>query len=263
MTTMYTDNIDKWRSLSDIDYFTYFVKSWISFNAWYKNAYPDLKTDRDAINEIKSSPRCSFRKRFLSLLNGNNEESNYFKSNFAHFHFCLLNNHIEYNGYRLYFENFMVELKRNNSPRHDEHRKIKYYVSFNLNRVDIREVTATITDSKGNNLLNYQHSDYDLEHLESDKKFNGLSDLQQRKIKGLLEEANPKKKISLLTTSEPCLRIGNYQFINNDELIFKATIEILYNLRNALFHGEIVPNKETNKVYEQAYRIMRQLVINL
>ena len=85
---------------------------------------------------------------------------------------------------------------------------VKYYINFNLNRVGISEVTATITDSKGNNLLNYQHSDYDLEHLESDNKFNGLSDLQQRKIKGLLEEANPKK-ISLLTTSEPCLIDGH------------------------------------------------------
>ena len=72
--------------ISDIDYFTYFVKSWISFNAWYKNSYPNLKTDREAINEIKSSPQCLFRKRFLSLLNGNNEDSSYFKNNLAHFH---------------------------------------------------------------------------------------------------------------------------------------------------------------------------------
>lgn len=49
MTAMYTDNIEKWKSLSDIDYFTYFVKSWISFNAWYKNSYPNLKTDREAL----------------------------------------------------------------------------------------------------------------------------------------------------------------------------------------------------------------------
>ena len=72
--------------ISDIDYFTYFIKSWISFNAWYKNSYPNLKTDREAINEIKSSPQCLFRKRFLSLLNGNNEDSSYFKNNLAHFH---------------------------------------------------------------------------------------------------------------------------------------------------------------------------------
>ena len=32
------------------------------------------------------------------------------------------------------------------------------------------------------------------------------------------------------------------------------------NLRNVLFHGEIVPDNETNKVYEPAYHILYTLI---
>ena len=262
MTAMYTDNIEKWKSLSDIDYFTYFVKSWISFNAWYKNSYPNLKTDREAINEIKSSPQCLFRKRFLSLLNGNNEDSSYFKNNLAHFHYCLLNNHIVYGGDRLYFEEFMVELDKRNLTQNYSNRNISYHVHIELERVGIKRVTATVKNSS-KTLLCYTHNEYDLAHFNCDKGFKYLSDSQKRKINGIFEEANPRKKISLLTKSEPYLKIGEYQFVDNEDLIYKATLEIIYNLRNALFHGEIAPDKDTNKVYEAAYRVMRQLVIGL
>lgn len=53
MSSLYTENSEKWKSLASIDYFTQFVKAWIPFNAWYKNYYPTIKTDREAINEIQ------------------------------------------------------------------------------------------------------------------------------------------------------------------------------------------------------------------
>ena len=33
-----------------------------------------------------------------------------------------------------------------------------------------------------------------------------------------------------------------------------------YNLRNSLFHGELIPNKEANKIYGAAYKILRELI---
>ncbi|MGD1922252.1 MAG: hypothetical protein ACFCAD_27165 [Pleurocapsa sp.] len=49
MASLYTENSEKWKALASIDYFIHFVKAWIPFNAWYKNYYPDLKTDPKAI----------------------------------------------------------------------------------------------------------------------------------------------------------------------------------------------------------------------
>lgn len=109
MPSTYTENADKWKSLADIDYFTHFVKAWIPFNAWYKTYFPDLKTDREAINEIKSNTNAA-KNRFLSLLNGVNEESEQFRSNLAHLHYCLNNTVIENNQQRIYFERFVIEI---------------------------------------------------------------------------------------------------------------------------------------------------------
>jgi hypothetical protein len=37
-------------------------------------------------------------------------------------------------------------------------------------------------------------------------------------------------------------------------------IEIMFNLRNALLHGEINPNGDANKVYGAAYHLLRRVI---
>ena len=82
MPSLYTENSEKWKSLASIDYFTQFIKAWIPFNAWYKNYYPELGTDRKAINEIKTHPN-KFRNRLISLLKDQGNEGIAFKSRIA------------------------------------------------------------------------------------------------------------------------------------------------------------------------------------
>ena len=53
---------------------------------------------------------------------------------------------------------------------------------------------------------------------------------------------------------------GQIMFIKNSENIAKGIIEVIYNLRNSLFHGELIPNKEANKIYGAAYKILRELI---
>lgn len=54
--------------------------------------------------------------------------------------------------------------------------------------------------------------------------------------------------------------MGNFHFINDLDKLCKGIIEILYKLRNVLFHGEIIPDNDTNKVYEPAYQILYTLI---
>ncbi|WP_287693246.1 hypothetical protein, partial [Microcystis sp. M078S1] len=79
---MYTENSEKWKNLASIDYFTHFIKAWIPFNAWYKNFYPDLTTDRKAIDEIKSTSN-KFRNKLVSLLINGDNDGVAFKSRIA------------------------------------------------------------------------------------------------------------------------------------------------------------------------------------
>jgi len=257
---LYTENEEKWKLLMEIDFFTHFVKAWVAFNAWYKNNFPDVDTDRTAINKIKNNPN-RVKSRFNSLIGGTNEESEIFKNNLGQLHYFLLNNEINNNDTRIYFESFVVELDRSCLEQRKEVRNIKYYVKLTLTKDKITYVIATVKNSSSNTLLNYNHSIYDINHLLDDDNFKRLTDNQKDNIQALYREANPKKPTCFLTTDESnYIKIGSYKFINDTELLFKGLVEILYNLRNVLFHGQIIPDKNTNQVYEPAYKILKMLL---
>ena len=42
--------------------------------------------------------------------------------------------------------------------------------------------------------------------------------------------------------------------------LFKGFVEIIYKLRNALFHSEVEPNSDVMRVYKYAYFILRKLI---
>ena len=263
MPSTYTENADKWKALADIDYFTHFVKAWIPFNAWYKTYYPNLKTDREAINEIKNSTNA-VKNKFIGLLTGNNEESEQFKTNLALFHFCLNNKPIINNGKRIYFESFVIEMDRSCLIQNATYNGISYHVELTVSGANISRVLATVVNSTRRNLLNYQHNLYDLQHLRADNDFSNLSPTQRSYLEQLYNNANPFKPINLLTNDQHnYIQIGQYKLINDTDLIYKAIIEMLYNLRNALFHGQIIPNKDANVVYEPAYKILKMLIDGL
>jgi hypothetical protein len=52
MPNAYTENSQRWLDLSDVDYLAHFVRAWLAFNAWYRNAYTHT-SDRTIPDEIK------------------------------------------------------------------------------------------------------------------------------------------------------------------------------------------------------------------
>lgn len=263
MPSTYTEHADKWKSLADIDYFTQFVKAWIPFNAWYRTYFPTLKTDREAINEIKINTN-SARSRFLGLLNGSSDESHQFRQHIAHLHYCLSNAVIENNSQRIYFESFVVELDRSCLVQRDTYNGINYFIELTLSNNEVSRVFTTVINSTRSTLLNYSHNRYDIQHLRADRSFGRLSNVQKSFLEQKFNLANPKKPINLLTNDTlNCINIGQYNFINDPNTIFKCVIEIIYNLRNVLFHGQIVPNRDTNIVYEPAYKVLKFIVDGL
>ena len=55
------------------------------------------------------------------------------------------------------------------------------------------------------------------------------------------------------------MKIDTYYFMNDRSAVFAGLIEILYSLRNLLFHGELVPDPDSNRTYEPAYHLPRHL----
>lgn len=68
---------------SEIEYITPFLKLWMAFNNWYKNDFPSLRTDRDAINEYKREG--SIKTEFLRLLQGRSNSDEKFQDALAFF----------------------------------------------------------------------------------------------------------------------------------------------------------------------------------
>jgi len=257
-------NIAKWDELAEIHYYPYFITSWISFNSWYNFSFPTLISDRAVINHIKNN-HTPARSIFLGLLRGTNQESKQFQENIAQLHYCLQNHNISDEGQRIWFDNFVVELDRSNLTIAQTYNGIHYYVNIQIAHGEINAVSATVKNSSNNTLMVYSHSTLDMSHLKAFPQFVRLSQVQKTTIEGHLKSANPKKPISLLTTDAPpdCIEVGQFRLINNEDLIFKAIIEMIYGLRNKLFHGDLTPCLEANKVYEAAYRILKQMVEGL
>lgn len=261
MPTLYTENSEKWKSLADIDYFTQFVKAWIPFNAWYKNYYPQLDSDRKAIDEIKSTSN-KVRDRLISLLNGSDTDSLAFKSNIAKLHNELERKFV-YNKYneKIGFNSIVVE-KNPNKVYQFTRSRITYKVERGPGGRKETEFEVMITASNGSTIFSYtQTNGYDLNDLKSNSSFSGLSSTQQASLESCYKEVNPRYPINLLTNDDVnSIKVGSIKFTNDTDKLCKGIFEILYYLRNALFHGMIVPDKDTNRVYEPAYSILNALI---
>ena len=260
MSSLYTENFEKWKILASIDYFAQFVKAWIPFKAWYKNYYPTLSTDRETINEIKAHPN-SFRNRLVSLLNNRDNDGVAFKSRVAELHLELERKHIFNKGDRITFENIVIE----SNPRRQNNffrKTLIYKVERNIPGKPQQEVQIDIVSSNGNVKFSYTQSlGFDIDDLISHYNFVRLSQTQQNNLKACYEEINPSKPINLLSQDpNNFIKMGNLHFIDSPDQLCKGIIEILYKLRNVLFHGEIIPDGDTNKVYEPAYQILYTLI---
>lgn len=255
------ENIEKWDKLAEIYYYSYFITTWISFNAWYNFSFPLITGDRAVINHIKNHPSGT-KARFLSLLRGTNQESIQFRENIAQLHYTLQNHNISTDEQRIWFESFVVELDRTNLVINQTYNGIRYHVTVTINNGEITQVMAIVKNAANANLMVYNHTAVDIAHLRLFPQFVALSQVQKNTMEGYINLANPKKSVCLLTTDAPpaCIEVGQFRLINNENLIFKAVVEMLYGLRNKLFHGDLTPSPEANKVYEAAYRILKQIV---
>jgi hypothetical protein len=263
MPNYYVENAERWKALAHIDYFTHFVKAWIPFNAWYRNYYQGLESDADIMQEIKTRNN-KFKNRLVNLLQGAPEdnERQKFRAHLSDLHYQLEQTPI-YNGdERISFLSIVVErnIKRSETI---VYRGFTYKAE--MDTTNRKKITVTVLDSKSVTRLSItQNNGYDFGQVENDPSYQRLTAEPKAKLKACYQEINPRKPVSLLTSDiNNCIKIGSYHFINDADLIAKGVITAIYNLRNALFHGQIVPDRETQKVYEPAYHILSTLVEGL
>ena len=234
-----------------MDWLGQYVKAWIAFNAWYRNCF-NLKKDWKIIDAIKNDEGdiCSKIENFL-LGNGSDQET--FRSAVADLHRSLSDTVIKSKDRKISFE--AIE----DYGYADSVDEIKNKVSYRI-EIDIAEKKRLVTITKSNGMAiyreiinrNQERDNFDLQNVDT------LSHAQKGTLGGFLKESSPIH--DLLHYGSNPLEIGSFKFINNPNLIARAIIEVLYELRNALFHGEITPDLKTQRVYQPAYLILKSLI---
>lgn len=269
------ENIHKWIEQSSIDYITQFIKAWIPLNAWYNKCFAEFPQERERINQLKRNNN-SFGRAIDAYMEGTDEQSNLFRSYVGALHFSLeqeryINSRAEYISFRE-----SVKLKNSQTESKDEFTSIKYFLKRKDGRYlgDIDEFKIIVTNSKEKVLLNYSHTAYSWEHLKNFKEYEKLTNPQQEKVKEYFDFLNPIMRINPIQMrpnvnkgeAQNYYRCGSVDFVRNTDIICKsetfakALVEVLYLLRNYLFHGELTPNKQAQEVYKHAYSILKLLL---
>lgn len=246
----YIENEEKWKSLSDIDWFTQFIRVWITFNAWYRNNYPNLSADREIINEVKKNGNRA-RDKAENFIQRNDIDALKFKQHIADLYKLLEENVIRNKGKR-------VQLVGENSLGQEifERRGITYEADL----LPGNQYVCNVTSSTGQEVVSITLTEYDETALLGHPDYcTKLSPEQQRNLLACYKTICPE--LSLLS-SNPAneIDIGGYKFINDPTLISQAVVETVYKLRCVLFHGEIIPDKNTARIYEPAYHLLKMIV---
>jgi len=254
------DNIKQWLDQSDVDFFTHFVKAWIPFNAWYRHTYDTLRTERDILDEVKSDGN-RIRTRFMAKLDGDDPDSEEIRNHIAAMHRRLSSDPLQdRNNNRVSFENVCIGTNPQRIAtstsygwryRVERVQNSKNVVSTVSNRANV--TTCTITQTNG----------WDIGEFEVHTCFLSLDANKRGPFRQCYEEAHPLKFSSLLASNPPprdALLMDGYHFRNDQAAIFAGLVEVLYSMRNLLFHGELVPDSQANRTYEPAYYLLRHLI---
>ena len=258
MPNTFIDNREAWLRLSEIDYLGQFVKVWLAFNAWYRNAYSENQ-DRKIINELKwnASP---IGNALRPLLETQSEDAEQFRSDIGFLHHRL--------------EHYEIQTGKEEAKQRITFRKVylcdrqprvetasSYGYAFKVERKPNGPVESAVLNKSASPIFQYPQSKYDLEDLVAQQGFIALRVNQQNCLRELYEKSAPREIADLLTTCQlTAIKCGSYSFYCSRENLFAAVVEVVYLMRCHLFHGELSPTRQASECYEPAYRIVRRFL---
>jgi hypothetical protein len=264
--TDFRGNIDHWLKYSEPDYYIFFLKAWIPFNAWYVAELPHLeKKDTKIIKELQDNANSKPRNIIENYLNNNKTDANKFKSHLAELHHFLELKTLKHNGVKLSFSN----LSLTENPKKFE-KDTDQFGNIYKSEVKIGFYEALIVDKGSKTIMHFKQPIYNVDDL---KKYNDFIKITDKKIQNRIikcyEAINPNKTVSLVSCSKIksdfiSLNSENkVNFINDPTTIAKGCIKVLYALRCMLFHGEVEPTNGNKPVYEHSFYLLRLIIKDL
>lgn len=265
------ENLIGWRDSARIDWFSQFIKAWIPFNAWMTNNYGELK-DSQLLDHLKSGSNVVFNgiipiftmqlRQARDSPTGwriDDPEAREFRQYFAELHRRLEQCDVIGRRGRVSFET--VDMGHN--PTLIETKTVRRRVLTVQRGVPASgNITISITATTTQSAYTFTQSSHNLSELENDPGFAALTPELQSHLRAMHLLVVPRLNQSVVAPAgtTDALEIGDFHFINDPTKLFTALIDILYLLRNALFHGSITPTDQNNQIYEPAYHLVMRMV---
>lgn len=237
----------KYKERIEIDYFTYFTKCYFALNAYLKAKFDG--NDRAKIDSLKDD--ITAKNRFLELVS-----TNLFNETLIKLNKTLCEAKIENDGGLVSFEKVKIYAFQNKTLQLVVKNSIQYSLWIIAGKDEkIKFQCKSIT--KNNNLCSLIECKY----IELEQKLNEskLSTTQRQIIKSSFDQEIMNYNQNLTT------KINSTNRTDADkELIYKGFIEIIYLLRNALFHSQIDPsNEQIYEVYKLSYQLFKDFLYKL
>ena len=151
---------------------------------------------------------------------------------------------------------------------------LPFWVAPGLSALAMK-ITIEITLSNFNNPDSFKTiNDYNFDLIRSNTSFQSLSATRQEGIKLFFDELIPFYTIDLIENAPSAVnqpqnhyKCDNYNFKRDladaychAHLVCKGLIEVLYSLRNILFHAELNPTEIIQPIYQNAYFLLKMLL---
>ncbi len=252
-------NVRQWLEQSDIDYFTHFVKAWIPFNAWYRHVYGTIESEHDILERVKADGN-RMRTRIIAQLAADGADAEQLRNHIASLHRRLSADPLEdRQKRRIAFDSVCVGRNSTTSVSQQWYGSV-YAVERNSRPKN--DVICTITNKAGNVITIPHAGGWDVDLLTQLPEFQQLPINKRAILVACYNKVNPYAFRSLLAGSSErsSIDMDGYRFVNDCSAIFAGLVDVLYGMRNLLFHGELMPDPPANRTYEPGYHLLRHFL---
>ena len=198
------------------------------------------------------------------MLNGSGEESLEFKNNIYNLYNLLEANTIPNQEKRVSFRSLKTH---DNSKRQEilPHGTRNFKFEFLMNQPrNTKRFKCTFLKRDGSSYGLIELHACTVQEIEQHPVYLAQSSPAQKIIISGFNTINPNKASSIVGQKATGFKIHkDLYFVNNTTLISQFLIELLYQLRCKIFHGEIDPKPAYYDIYKYAYLIINPLIKTL
>ncbi len=269
MSRIHLQNWYKWAENKD-DYYFLFIKAWIPFNVWYHDKYYDsstCSTDEKQIAKVKSEPN-KVRDRIEGLLDSPSETGKMFRKYLTELHYELSDHPQSDRRGQINLNNMWAAFNTITTSQH----------VFGQHRYSVMEIARTgggkeykldiVKKRSGNTDTTFNIPKRSIKALEEHPVYQALNETKKSHLKKCIEDILERKPSNVVLGDGECRKpvnsieigIEKKLYLKNDKIkIAQVVIQLLYQLRCLIFHGELEPTDSNMNIYKYAYHIQSLL----